>query len=74
MGAAPSSAAATAAKYKKYWMEKWQADMQAQREENDPWAKVHPASVTRMPHTPAVVSLQGSINLSGRELISWHRG
>jgi hypothetical protein len=69
MGAAPSSAAA---KYKKYWMEKWEAEVQAQREENDPFAKVHPASVSRVPyHRPAVVSLQGSINLSGRELLHW---
>jgi len=71
MGAAPSSAAA---KYKKYWMEKWEAEQQAQRENNDPFAKVHPASVSKMPalhHQPAIVSLQGSINLSGRELLHW---
>jgi hypothetical protein len=72
MGAAPSSAVSVAAKYKKYYMEKWEAEVQAQREENDPWAKVHPASVSRMPAThPAFVSLQGSINLSGRELLHW---
>jgi len=73
MGAAPSSAAST---YKKYCVEKWQAYAQAERENNDPFAKVHPASVSKVPplhHKPPVVSLQGSINLSGRELLSWHR-
>lgn len=46
--------------------------MQARREENDPFAKVHPASVSKIPAQRPVVSLQGSINLSGRELLHWH--